>query len=70
MTALRRNFPIGLSNAVLVTSQLLALAPRTHAATDANGNALPGSGDGKSIGIDNSKEKESTINSVKSKQYE
>jgi opacity protein-like surface antigen len=54
-------FPIGFISAVLVTSQLLALAPRTHAATDANGEALPGSGDGKSIKIDNSKGKETPL---------
>ena len=55
------HFPIGFISGVLVTSQLLALAPRTHAATDANGDALPGSGDGKSINIDNSKEKETPL---------
>ena len=55
------HFPIGFISAVLATSQLLALAPRTHAATDANEDALPGSDDGKSIKIDNSKEKETPL---------
>ena len=61
MNKFNRHFPIGFISAVLVTSQLLAIAPRAHAATNANEDALPGSGDGKSIEIDNSKEKETPL---------
>jgi opacity protein-like surface antigen len=51
-----RSFKIDFIVPAFVTGQLLLIVARIDAGVDANGNALPGSSDGKSMVVDNSKE--------------